>query len=360
MPLKLKPPRPGKTPFWSVRGTHLGVKVDRSTGFADRAKAARVLAEIKAGIERDRFAGRSEGEMSFGDAALSYITAGGEERFVGNFDAETGEWTGLVARLKDHRLPEVTQLVVDEAAVELYPNATPATRNRQVHTVVSAILKHAGVKDELRRPKGWRGKKSITWLRPEQAFSLFAAADEQDREFGILLRFLCYTGLRLSEALNLTCNQVSLNESFAYVPDTKNGDPRGVHLPPVLIAALGNHPRGLERGSARVFRHRKSGRLYTMFSAAETGAGLTLPPRTGFHVLRHTWATWMRRYGGIDTRGLVSTQAWKDERSAARYEHVVPSEEARRADLLPVENTKRTRGKRVDSGSKLPAKLRSA
>ncbi|WP_436798696.1 hypothetical protein [Mesorhizobium escarrei] len=44
----------------------------------------------------------------------------------------------------------------------------------------------------------------------------------------------------------------------------------------------------------------------------------------------------MRGYAGLDTRGLVGTGRWKDEKSAARYEHVVVSEEARKADLLPV------------------------
>ena len=46
----------------------------------------------------------------------------------------------------------------------------------------------------------------------------------------------------------------------------------------------------------------------------------------------------MRRYGGLDTRGLVGTGAWRDAHSAARYEHVVVTEEAARASLLPTEN----------------------
>lgn len=37
-----------------------------------------------------------------------------------------------------------------------------------------------------------------------------------------------------------------------------------------------------------------------------------------------------------DDGGLVDTGAWADEKSAARYEHVVATKEARRADLLPV------------------------
>jgi hypothetical protein len=43
----------------------------------------------------------------------------------------------------------------------------------------------------------------------------------------------------------------------------------------------------------------------------------------------------MRRYGGLDTKGLVATQNWRDERSAARYAHAVAREEWDRVDRLP-------------------------
>ena len=39
MPLKLIPPR--KSPFWSVRGTYLGIYVERSTKASKRAVAAK-------------------------------------------------------------------------------------------------------------------------------------------------------------------------------------------------------------------------------------------------------------------------------------------------------------------------------
>jgi integrase len=54
-----------------------------------------------------------------------------------------------------------------------------------------------------------------------------------------------------------------------------------------------------------------------------------------FHTFCHTWATWMRRYGGLDTKSLVATRRWRSEQSASRYQHVVVSEESERADLLP-------------------------
>ena len=75
-------------------------------------------------------------------AALNYCRAGGERRFV--------------MRLHDHfgetPLARVDQAAVDAAALALYPRATPATRNRQVYSPVSPILKAAGVADGLKRP----------------------------------------------------------------------------------------------------------------------------------------------------------------------------------------------------------------
>jgi hypothetical protein len=52
------------------------------------------------------------------------------------------------------------------------------------------------------------------------------------------------------------------------------------------------------------------------------------------------YATWMRRYAGLDTRGLVGTGAWRDQKSAERYAHFVVSEEARRAERLPTPGRK--------------------
>ena len=45
MPLKLVPPSP-RSSRWRVRGTHLGVSVDRSTLATDRETAKRVLASL--------------------------------------------------------------------------------------------------------------------------------------------------------------------------------------------------------------------------------------------------------------------------------------------------------------------------
>jgi integrase len=178
-----------------------------------------------------------------------------------------------------------------------------------------------------------------------------------DREFGLLLRCLLYTGMRISEALNVTLREIDLDQAIIYLPRTKNSHPRAVHLPPVLVAALASQPPRVksirEQGGGpqhedvgllflkrdpkrRLFRFHRSGALREMLDQAFTQCGLTFPPRQGgFHLFCHTYGTWMHRYGKLDSFGLARTDRWRDPRSADRYRHTAASEEARRADLLP-------------------------
>lgn len=323
MPLKLVPPQKGRSSLYRVRGTHLGIYLDRSTKSADRNVARKLLLKWKEEIERGELSNRRE--MTFAEATLSYTRGGGEVRFLKPIVNHFGPNT-LVR--------DLSQATIDAAAHELYPDASPATRNRQFYTPVSAILKHAGHDHAIKRPKGAQGNARTDWMTPEDAKRILKAARDIDPEFAVFLATLLATGMRLSDLLNMECKRVTLSESFAYIPRTKNDDPRPVHLPPAAVAALASHPRGLDR-DGRVFRFRKNGYLYTLMKKVKKKAGADLG-WIKFHTFCHTWATWMRRYAGLDTKGLVATGRWLDLKSASRYEHVVTSEEARRADLLPI------------------------
>lgn len=322
MPLKLIPPRPGRSPYWYVRGTYRGVPLDRSTKETERAKAGRWLRQWRDEIDRGQLSRR--GDPTFLDAAVNYMAATGSERFVRQ----------LVEHFGDRDLRLIDQEAIDRAAMALYPDASPATKNRQVHGMVSAILKHAGIDDEIRRPKGSDKLPPVRWLWPEQAERIFAAASEIDAEFEAFLITLCYTGQRLSEAGSLLIDNLRLAEGFIFLPDSKNEESRAIYLTPLIVAALANHPRGLDRPGQRIFRFRKNKTTYARLRRVLKAAGEDLE-WVGFHTFCHTYATWMRRYGGLDQRGLVGTGRWKSEKSAARYAHVVTSEEARKADLLP-------------------------
>lgn len=50
---------------------------------------------------------------------------------------------------------------------------------------------------------------------------------------------------------------------------------------------------------------------------------------------RHTYATWLRVYAGMDLIGLKEAGGWQTLSSVERYAHVVPNEAAKAADRLP-------------------------
>ena len=335
MPLKLYKPREGKSPNYTIRGTYLGVYVNISSRAGKRATAQKVLRQTEHDIERGKF---NVNGPTFADAALAYMRAGGERTYIGK----------LLEYFRDMPISQIDQARIDDAATQLYPRASPATRNRSVYTPVCAVLRRSGTRLDLRRPSGASGRSATVWLWPEQAFALLREAAKLDKEFGALCVVLLYTGMRLSEALDLTWNNVRLDEGFAYVSTTKNDEPRAVFLPPMAVAAMGK----LGRGHQMAFRLSKSGHLYSLLRVAAIKAGVDLPERTAFHVFRHTYGTWMRRYGGLDTRGLVGTGAWKDAKSAARYAHTVTTEEAARAAMLPTPKWRSSRWKR--GGFKMP------
>lgn len=340
MPLKLVASRNSKTKNLYIRGAYLGVSMDKSSGTDKRSVAQTILKQIESEIERGEY-GRlkaTRASPTFLSAAVAYLEAGRRKRYVAK----------LIKYFGETPLDQIDQAAIDDAAIALHPNAGNGTRNAAVYTPVSAILRHAGAKIKLKRPKGAKGRTVTDWLRPEDANAVIVAADKISPDFGTLLRTLLYTGLRLGEVLAWEWNDLNLDEGAAWTRREKGGIESDVKLRSDLVAALrALRPR---EGRGRVFRFHQGGHLKHLLTRAKLAAlDLPCPVRrpigwypqdnrlswVNFHSFRHTWATWMRRYGGLDTKGLVATNNWRDERSASRYAHAVCSDEWQRVDQLP-------------------------
>jgi len=268
------------------------------------------------------------------------MQAGGRRKYVAR----------LIKHFREKPLSEIDQKAIDDAAIVLYPHVSPATRNCYLYTPVSAILHHAlGDKcPVIRRPKGAKGKIKTDFMWPDDAFAIIEEADKIDTEFGLYLRLLIYTGIRKSEGLNLLAADVRPEERAAWIRTSKNEDPRMLRLRLDFVAPLWDHLKN--HTGERLFRFNDGGHFKHFLLRAKLAAcGLPCPLRrptgwkpseyrlafVGFHTFRHTWATWMRRYGGADVQGLAETKNWRDPRSAARYAHVVAREEWERVDNLP-------------------------
>lgn len=351
MPIKLIPPRKetGQTSYFG-RGSHIGVFVDRSTKTDRKALARQVIKQWEREIERDLFEPKSK--VTFLSAAVAYMNAGGDAGPVGK----------LIEYFGEKPLGEIGQVEIDQAASDLFGGVSSATRNRECYTPIAAILHRAGIEKKIKRPIGWRGNRSTSWLEPEEAFAVFTAADGIDPELGLFLRTLCYTGMRLGEALNIRLSNLNLKERKIYLPTSKNGKARSVHLPQHLVVEFANQPprkfavrpQGggpqhedigvpfMDRPQNRkLFRYSAGGALRDMLKETFRKCGLVFPVRQGgFHIFCHTYGTWMKQYGGLDTFGLTRTGRWVSPEMADRYTHTQTSEEARKADLLPVPTTK--------------------
>lgn len=272
---------------------------------------------------------------------------------------KAGRSRRYVARLIEHfgdtAIADIDQAAIDHAAITIYPNVSPATRNRCVYTPVSSILQHSGIKLKLRRPKGSKGRTVTDYLTPNDATAIVNAAETIDPELGLFLKFLLYTGVRLSEAIRLRWDDVQLSESSARVGTSKNGDPRMLRLRDDLVEGLTAHKP--EEAQGRVFRFHAGGHMkHQLLRAKLAAVGLPCPARrpdgwkpppyrftwVNFHTFRHTWASWMRRYSGVDQIGLVATGNWRDVRSAARYAHAVARDEWQKVDNLPSVAPKKT------------------
>lgn len=311
MPIKLV--RRHGSPWWYMRGTVRGIRIDESTGLGDRRKAEEVRARREAEVLEESIHGR-RAVATFASAALSYMERGGEKRYVG----------ALLAHFGTLRLSAIDQAAIDRCAGVLKPGAAASTINRQVHTPISAILKHAAKRgmcasQPIERPAQPDGK--TRWLTIDEASRLVAACSDHMRP---LVTFMLCTGARLSEALYLDWGAVDLPRAHVAFLHTKNGEPRGVPLHETAVVALAN----IGRRDGAVFRRPDGqpyeirdyggGQIRTGFRAACRRAGIKGATP---HTLRHTWASWYYAQTR-DLLGLMRLGGWKTQAMVMRYAHV--------------------------------------
>ena len=334
MPLKVVKGRHG-SPHFYLRGTVRGIAVDESTGTGKRAKAEEIRARRESELLEQSIHGRAA-VATFAAAAVSYMESGGERRYV----------TPLIEHFGGSRLSAIDQIAVDLAAKTIKPKGGPATINRQIHTPISAIMKHAAQRRmcdllPIERPRQPKGK--TRWLRLEEVSALVAACAPHLRP---LVTFMFYTGARVSEAVYLDWREVDLQRRHVMFLDTKNGEHRGVPLHPAALAELANLPHRVgavcrkPNGQPYPILDEGGGQIKTAFKGACRRAGIAGATP---HTLRHTWATWFYlKHRGSETAD--GTRRWKSESMVFRYTHVNRSRTPKPSPRCPIWNPGEIRG----------------
>jgi integrase len=330
LPLKLVVGRHG-SPYWYLRGSVRGLRVDESTGCVRKEAAEEVRIRREAELLTRSIHGDSA-TRTFVEAVVSYTANGGDGQHLKPILEHFGRKTLVGA---------IGQAEIDECARKLFPRAAPATANRKVYTPISAVLHHAArkkwcAKPVIARPKG-HDKERVRWITYEEAERLIAAAAPHIKP---LVVFLLSTGARLSEALYLEWSDVDLTRAHVSFRPTdergiKGDEARGVPLPARAVAELANLPWDRD---GFVFRKpagkiRKSGRIWLPYESRDgEGGGQVKTAWAGMlkragvsdftpHDCRHTWATW-HYMANRDINALMALGGWKSPAMVFRYTHI--------------------------------------
>ncbi|MEE8607161.1 MAG: site-specific integrase [Nitrospiraceae bacterium] len=231
--------------------------------------------------------------------------------------------------LRDMALDEIDQAVLDDAAERLYPSAATSTINRNFLTPVASVLHYAarrGMCPWLRIQKRTEPRGRVRWATPEEAEALIHASPDRLRP---LVVFLFVTGARLGEALRLDWTDVDLGARHIVLRDTKNRETYGVYMHERAFHELAK----LSRREGPVFGYVNRWGVYRDWAGTCEKAKITdFTP----HDCRHTYATWLRKFGGRDLKALMDLGRWKDYKSVVRYAHVSSDEQKEAIDGLPI------------------------
>lgn len=140
-----------------------------------------------------------------------------------------------------------------------------------------------------------------------------------------ILKVFLYTGLRISEVINLKWAAVDLDRELLYLRGSENWAPKdreehAIGLHPELIKAF----KSASRTSEYVFpgkagRRRNKDSLRRRLNRLYKRAGIT---ETGAHILRHSFAT----HAGLPPRVLQQVLGHSDLATTLRYQHVTPEQ----------------------------------
>jgi len=295
MPLTLEPDK--KSGIYQIRGTVTvwtggqprSIEVRRSTRTRNRKEADAIRRQIEGEVSERSITGR-EPAITFEEAARLYQRKGGEARFLAK----------PLAHLGDHRIDEIGQPEIDDAALKAYPAAKPATVRRQFYAPTLAVLRANGQNPFVKRPDD--SAKRTYFFLPAKADALIEAVVGgrwPNPWSPALVTFLFGQGARISEALAIDGrDDVSLEHRYVILRDPKNGLQRTVNLIPRVVAALSAIPNIGQPGplflryDGRPYASRaNSGNPLRFWGAACGRIGLDEHLYTP-HTARHSWATW--------------------------------------------------------------------
>lgn len=334
MPKEWEPEWDQDLGVWTVEFSVGGQRVRRRLGIRDRSlKAlARKAAEKLYREAWDRHLAPPEPVRAgtpFFKAADGYQKTGGEARYLPRLAAHFGP---------DTMIEDLDEPAILAAALELYPDASPETRRRQVRVPVSAVIRWA----QGRRRQKRADRPRTRWLTPEEAERLIQAAarltlprHSAPEPYTLAkIAFLLGTGCRPSECFAADVRHWNPATRQWWIPAEEegagktDGAARWVRVPERAVGLIGALPEVgraflTPYGQPIVVERGRGGQMQASFNAARDEAGLG--PDVTPYTCRHTWATWFYAQTR-DFGALMDLGGWTKADTANRYRKIAPDD----------------------------------
>lgn len=294
--------------FWHYRGTAAGRRLRGSTFTENKARAQRIAAEAETKQWQSHLDG-SGAHVTFAQASISYRSSEKSGRFL---DRIEDYW-------RDTKISDITAGGIRQAAIKLYPDAKPVTRNRQVITPTVAIINHASELEWCSPIKARKFKEGTPKRKDpvdRQWVAAFAAQAVEDDlpHLAAICLFMFGTGARVGEATEITWGDMDLLAETVTINQGKTDVVRVSHMPGPVVVALANigGNRDLDE---KVFGYAAPDSIRKVWDHVIRRAGIK---RLTAHCCRHGFATTLLR-AGYDVKTVAKLGGWKDAATVLKH-----------------------------------------
>lgn len=254
-------------------------RIRQSLGTRDAAKASELCTLYEARIwKRDSYG--EEAVRTFEEAAIDYMTAGGERKFL----------APIIAHFRGRVLGSIKPQEIRNAAQALYPGRKPATWNRNAIVPARAVIMHAN-------GLGWCAPIKVKNFPVEKVrrraadrawLDAFVEAADRDGlpHLSACVMFMWQTAARVGEAVQVLPEHIDLAGLTVTLASTKTDEWVPVSITRELMLRLANLPM---RKDTPVFGYASRSGPYHRMKAVCRRAGLPMiPPHSSG---RHSYAT---------------------------------------------------------------------
>ena len=317
---------------WQAKVRRAGYPQQSKT-FETKREAEAWAAVIESEMVRSVFVDRSQSEKtSFEEVIQSYITDVAPSHK--GAQSETLRLQAFVRDFPDLAVRKMATLKTHD--FECYrdkrlQSVSAGTVKRELnllHSVIESVRKKLGLVEnpisDVKRPKV-RDARDVRFQDGEETHLMEALETCRNPWVKPAVILALETAMRRGELLSLKWEDVDLEQRYARLHDTKNGETRDVPLSQRAMETLKALPRSLD---GRVIATTAEG-LKSTFERARKKADM---PNFNFHDLRHE-ATSRLFERGWNVMEVAAVTGHKDLQSLKRYTNLRASELARKMDL---------------------------